>query len=81
MRSLGLAWACCAMGILCSLFLFSLLTGAIAERFAGAQWIGKLTLLFLWAAAGVCLLAFGLSYHYLRQARGQMKEGLAKHSE
>jgi hypothetical protein len=80
MRSLGLAWACCAIGILCSLFLFSLLTGAIVERFAGAQWIGQLTLLLLWAASGVCLVAFVLSYHYLRQvlrqARRQLQEEL-----
>jgi O-antigen/teichoic acid export membrane protein len=68
MKSLGRAWACCAIGILCALFLFSLLTGALVERFAGAQWIGKLTLLLLWAAAGLCLLTFVFSYRYVRQA-------------
>jgi membrane protein implicated in regulation of membrane protease activity len=74
MRNLGRAWACCAIGILCALFLFSLLTGAILERFAGAQWIGKLTLLLLWAAAGMCLVALVLSYHYLRQAHRSIQE-------
>lgn len=75
MRSLERAWACCAIGILCALFLFSVLTGAIVERFAERQaWIGTLTLLLLWGAAGLCLLAFGLSYRYLRQECRRIQE-------